>query len=274
MLKNSPDLWLNKLPKLSADSNKYSRGYALVCAGEMTGASILASRAAQRIGAGYVVLLSPENVKEIYAVALPSVVIKDFESTENFAKFIVAEKRIDAVLIGCGFGVGELCRENVLAILQSGINCVLDADALTSFEGRAEELFVAIKGSDSDVVLTPHDGEFERLFKFSPNNDRFFAALTAAKESGAAILLKGEKTIIATVNGEAVINENAPPSLATAGSGDVLAGMIVGLVAGGMDIYDAACAATFIHGECGNLAGRGLIAEDLVAEIPEVIKGF
>ncbi|MCH8037184.1 MAG: NAD(P)H-hydrate dehydratase, partial [Proteobacteria bacterium] len=164
-------------------------------------------------------------------------------------------------------GVGEATRKRVLASLAAGKACVLDADALTSFENQPSELFSAIK---SPCILTPHEGEFARLF--THQGDKPGRAGAAAAESGAVVLLKGADSVIAAPDGRAAINANAPPELATAGTGDVLAGLIVGLLAQGMTSFDAACAAAWLHGETGAALGPGLIAEDLPEALPGVLR--
>ena len=157
----------------------------------------------------------------------------------------------------------------VLATLEAGRHCVLDADALTCFAGEAETLFTAIAAFAGQVVLTPHDGEFMRLFE--AEGSRLHRARQAAARSGAVVLLKGADSTIAAPDGRAAINRHAPPHLATAGSGDVLAGVLAGLLAGGMAPFEAAAAAAWLHGEAAWRCGRGLIAEDLAAALPAAI---
>jgi NAD(P)H-hydrate epimerase len=183
---------------------------------------------------------------------------------------VLSDKRINAVVIGPGKGVGKATQEMVLSALAAPA-VVLDADALTSFEGATEVLFAKLS---TQHVLTPHEGEFERLFPgvLAGSLNRIEAARAAAQTSGAVVLLKGPDTVIAKPDGAAVVNTNAPAALATAGSGDVLAGIIGGLLAQGMSAFDAARAGAFLHGECGNEAGVGLIAEDLPDRLPDVLK--
>jgi len=177
------------------------------------------------------------------------------------------------VLLGPGGGVGEDLRHRVLAVLAVGKSCVLDADALTSFAGRHEDLFSALKNAALPAVLTPHEGEFIRLFgaMVDSSGSRLARARAAAYLCGAVVLLKGSDTVIAAPDGRAVICANAPADLATAGSGDVLAGLILGLLAQGMPAFAAASAGAWLHGEAGRLAGRGLIAEDLPEAVAKVM---
>lgn len=179
---------------------------------------------------------------------------------------LLQEKRRNAVLVGPGNGVTDLTRKNSISALQSGNKVVLDADALTAFERDPDKLFSSIKGP---CILTPHQGEFNRLFKI--NGDKLFLCREAAKISNAVIIFKGFDTVVGEPNGRIVINTNAPSDLATAGSGDVLAGIVIGLLAQGMATFEAACAAVWLHGEAARLFGSGLIAEDLVENLPYVL---
>jgi NAD(P)H-hydrate epimerase len=180
----------------------------------------------------------------------------------------LTDERRNAVLLGPGNGVSEATRANVLTALGLGKACVLDADALTSFEGRAGELFEAL---NETCILTPHDGEFVRLF--GPDDaDKLTRTRKAAERAGATVLLKGPDTVIAAPDGRAAINANAPPTLATAGAGDVLAGVCIGLLAQSMPAFEAASAAVWLHGAAASAFGPGLIAEDLSEALPGVLK--
>lgn len=262
---NGPALW--SLPVPGPSDHKYTRGHAVVVGGErMTGAGRLAARAARRMGAGLVTVAAPAPAIPLYAGDAPGVLTWPLNGEEDFADLLADERR-NALLLGPGGGRGEEQRRHVLAALQTGRSCVLDADALTSFADQPDTMFAAISGP---VVLTPHDGEFARLFGKLPGS-RLERARTAAARCGAVVLLKGPDTVIAAPDGTAAITVNAPPDLATAGSGDVLAGLIVGLLAQGLDAFAAACAGAWVHGEAARLAGPGLIAEDLPGAVPEVV---
>jgi NAD(P)H-hydrate epimerase len=272
LFENSPARWTYPFP--SAFAHKYERGHVLAVSGPLyaTGAIRLAARAALRAGAGLVSVASPREAILVHAAHLTAIMIKPFLGARGLAD-LLGDKRLNAGVIGPGLGVGGDTRELVGAALNSGAACVLDADALTSFRDDPEALFARIKNA---CVLTPHDGEFERLFPnlLAESDSKIEAVRTAAARAGAVMLLKGSDTVIATPDGTAVINGNAPPSLATAGSGDVLSGIIAGLLAQGMDAFDAACAAAWLHGDAARRFGPGLIAEDLPEMLPQVLAGL
>lgn len=258
---NGPDLW--RLPTPSLEGHKYNRGHAVVVGGaQMTGAARLAAMGARRMGTGLLTLAVPKEATALYGDAPGHLIwpLEDFS-------VLMDDPRRNAFLIGPGNGVGAQTVQRVLAVLATGRATVLDADALTSFEGREGELFDAI---DGPCVLTPHHGEFAKLFGLEGN--RLTQARQAAKQSGAVVVLKGGDTVVAAPDGRAVINDNAPAYLATAGSGDVLAGMVVGLMAQGMEAFDAACAAVWCHGAAGQIVGPGLIAEDLAPALLSVLQ--
>lgn len=263
---NCPALWLDAYPWPKLTGHKYGRGHAVVAGGaEMTGAARLAARAGLRMGAGLVTIAAPAAAMAIYRTVIGGILATAADEAAAFAEFL-ADRRRTAVLVGPGNGVHDGTRANVLAALATAKPCVLDADALTVFQDRPEALFRAIAGP---CVLTPHDGEYARLF--DAEGDRLARARAGAALSGAVLLLKGGDTVVAAPDGRAVINTNAPPELATAGAGDVLAGMLLGLLAQGMDAYAAACAAVWIHGAAAARFGPGLIADDLDSLLPPVL---
>ncbi len=267
---NAPALWKHLMPFPNPDSNKYSRGHTVIFGGGMTstGASRLAAMAALRVGSGLVSVASSQDALPIYAMTLTAVMTKLADSTAQLAA-LLEDKRISAVLIGPGAGLSDKTRDYTLQILNSKKACVVDADALSIFQSNTKPLFDAIS---APTVLTPHEGEFERLF--ATKGVKTERAKDAAKQSGAVIVLKGNDTVIAAPDGRVSINANAPVWLATAGSGDVLAGIITGLMGQGMPAYEAACAGTWIQGEVANRFGPGLIAEDLHTTMPATLKSL
>ncbi len=266
-VENAPDWWLGAFPRPGFETHKYARGHALVAGGAvMTGAARLAARTAARLGAGLVTVAASEAAFPIYAAALTGVIVHPVTDIEAFQGFL-SDKRRNAALIGPGAGVGDETRDRTLAILGAGKHAVLDADALTSFAEDPKTLFSAIH---SPCVMTPHAGEFSRLF--DTTGDKPERARRAARQSGAVVLLKGADTVIAAPDGRVAINANAPPQLATAGSGDVLAGIVLGLLAQGMEPFAAAAAAAWVHGAAACRFGPGLVAEDLLEAVVPVLQ--
>ncbi len=264
---NGPPLWLDAYSWPQAEDHKYRRGHVVVAGGAvLTGAARLAARAAARVGAGLVTVAAPETAWPVYAAALASVIVRPMRGAADFTA-LIGDTRVHAVLVGPGAGVTPETRALALAALAEGRSTVLDADALTAFAEAPDELFGAIKGP---TVLTPHEGEFARLF--SASGDKLGRARAAAQRSGAVILLKGPDSVIAAPDGRAAINANAPPDLASGGTGDVLAGLVAGLLAQGLPAFEAAAAACWLHGEAANLFGPGLIADDLLATLPPALR--
>jgi hydroxyethylthiazole kinase-like uncharacterized protein yjeF len=275
---NEPPLWSRAFPRPGPEGHKYSRGHAVVLSGGLsaTGAARLAARGALRAGAGLVTIASPREALSINAAASLAAMVRPVDGPAELAEFL-ADKRRNAIALGPSGGVGLAMRERVAAALGSEAAVVLDADALTSFADEPAALATAIgKHAGRGVVLTPHEGEFIRLFKSIAQdhnvNSKLEKTRLAARLSGAVMLLKGPDTVVAAPDGRASIAANAPATLATAGSGDVLTGMIAGLLAQGMPAFEAASAATWLHGEAATSFGPGLISEDLPEELPRVYR--
>ena len=265
--RNRPPLWAAAFPVPAAGSNKYTRGQVLVVGGAaMTGAARLAARAAARIGAGLVTLASPPQAIPIYAADFAALIVRPMDDLRDF-EALLADRRRNCVLLGPGNGADAACRARVEAARAADKKCVLDADALTAFADAPEALFAILTQDD---VLTPHDGEFKRLFPDLVGS-RLARARAAAARANAVMLLKGADTVVAHPDGRACICDNAPPFLATAGAGDVLVGLVAGLIAQGMPSFEAASAAVFLHAACAHTAGPGLVADDLAACLPRVL---
>ena len=261
---NIPPLWMESFPWPRPEGHKYTRGHAVVAGGtSMVGAGRLACWAARRSGAGLVTVASSPDALPQYAADAPGLLTMPFRTSDEFAE-ILDDPRKNAVLIGPGGGVSRTTHDIVLAAAALGKTLVLDADALTVFEAAPTELFEAL--ADVSCVMAPHEGEFSRLFKMT--GDKLSRARKAAAQSGVIVLLKGADTVIAAPDGRAAINFNAPPSLATAGAGDVLSGTILGLMAQGMPAFEASCAAAWISGDVATVFGPGLVAEDIFQGIP------
>jgi hydroxyethylthiazole kinase-like uncharacterized protein yjeF len=269
---NGPGLWAAHFPWPATGAHKHQRGRLMVISGNVwsTGAARLAARSGLRVGAGLVTVMSPLSAVAVNAAQLEAVMVRPFETDTELQR---AADDVDAVVIGPGAGVNNTTVLNLMALARTGAALVVDADALSVFRDDPDALFSNL---DRDDVLTPHVGEFERVFPglLAEAPERIAAARTAAARAGAVVLLKGPDTVIAAPDGRTAVNTNAAPWLATAGSGDVLAGLIAGLIAQGMDSFEAACAGTWIHAEAARGFGPGLISEDLPGLVPPVLQGL
>ncbi|MND77444.1 Bifunctional NAD(P)H-hydrate repair enzyme Nnr [compost metagenome] len=282
---NAPELWRDSLPSLSTNAHKYSRGHAAVFSGpaHSTGAARLSAMAAARSGAGAVTLLSPPDALSINAAHLTSIMVRETRSIKDIEAFLI-DRKVAACVLGPGYGSPSFARDHALMLLtaadgraESLKGLVLDADGITAFESKPEQLFNAKRNSHNALVLTPHEGEFRRLFpdiSAENNLSKTDKARKAAKRANAVVIYKGPDTVIAAPDGQAVINANGTPFLATAGSGDVLSGIVCGLLSQGMSAFEAASAAVWVHADAARRFGHGLIAEDLPNQLPAVWSGL
>ncbi len=274
---NNPRLWGGAFPVPKADGHKYTRGHTLVLTGGpfATGAGRMAARAALRAGAGLVTVASPGDALAINGAHLTAIMLARCDTPQHLRE-LLQDYRKNVVVMGPGLGLGVETRAMILTALeQSDVKraVVLDADALTVFQKDADALRAAIATAPGPVVLTPHEGEFARLFG-TDDRPRLERARAASANTGAIVVLKGPDTIVAHPDCRASIAFNAPPWLATAGAGDVLAGFIGGLLAQDMPAFEAASCAVWLHGECATLFGPGLIAEDLPETLPRVLSAL
>jgi NAD(P)H-hydrate epimerase len=267
---NAPGLWQEHFRHEDLGAHKYTRGHLTVLGGALaTGAARLAALAGRRAGAGLVTIATPNSAMAVYQAAEPGNLIAGIEDGGDFAHLLADERR-NAILVGPGSGLNERTRGAVAAALATGRAVILDADAITVFAENPASLFEMIRGP---VLMTPHEGEFRRLFPdLSAVPGKVELVRRAARQSGATILLKGPDTVVAAPDGRAIINVHAPATLATAGSGDVLAGIAGGLVAQGLSPLAAGAAGAWLHGDCAFRFERpGLIAEDLIDRIPDAL---
>ncbi len=268
LAENRPEIWAATLPTTDSDSHKYRRGHLAIFSGgaSKTGAARLSALAGLKTGAGLVTVASPADAMAANAAHLTAVMLRQIETEADLREWLESAK-LSAFVLGPGFGIGPRARDFVLALNDKPL--VLDADGITSFRDNPETLFEAFAVGDTRLVLTPHEGEFGRLFPDIAANDFLSKpekASQAAKRAHAVIVYKGADTVIASPDGRAAINTNGPPWLATAGSGDVLAGMIGALLAQGMPAFEAAAAGVYLHGEAARIAGPGMTAEDLAEQ--------
>ena len=270
IFENHPDNWKNKFPWPNQKSHKYTRGFTLIICGEkMTGASRLAARGVARIGCGLLCLGVPKKSFDIYSIENPIALIETVDD-ENDLNNLLKDKRINTILIGPGLGINKKKLKLILKIIKEKKRIVvLDADALKNNFKK-----ILLKNR-TKIVITPHEGEFTQVLKdlnIKNNKNKLSLAIKFVKKTKINLILKGNTTIICSQDGQISINTNSSPFLATGGSGDVLAGMITGLISQGMNIFEACCASVWIHGEIAKIKGPGLIAEDLPEMIPNVLK--
>ena len=279
---NLPELWEGHYPKPTAAGHKYTRGHLLVVSGPMPtlGAARLSARGGLRVGAGLVTVASPADALAIHAAQLTSIMLRPFQDPDGLGA-ILSDARLNAVVMGPGLGHHADTPALVAAALKPGDKvraAVLDADALTLFAGRADDLAALVRAARGPVVATPHDGEFAKLFDglddvlLAPT--KVERARAGARRLGAVLVLKGPDTVVAAPDGRAAIAGEDAPWLATAGSGDVLAGLVGGLLAQGMPAFEAASAAVWLHAAAANHVGPGLISEDLPDALPPVLRAL
>ena len=260
--RNDPAIWAASLPAPTASDHKYRRGHALVLGGPaMTGAARFAAAAARRVGCGMLTLAVPEAAGALYRSTVPGALVRSLDHPPD--------RRLTAVLAGPGLGTDRQARAALDTLLAAGRPTVLDADALTMFTGASADLAERVRGP---LVATPHEGEFVRLFPDLAGRGKVDRAREGAARLGGVLVLKGADTVIADPGGAVVINDNAPPWLATGGSGDVLAGTVAGLLAQGVPPFEAAAASVWLNGRAAARAGRGMVAEDLPDILPRVLE--
>lgn len=266
---NIPAQWQSKIPSEGSDTHKYKRGHLVVFSGgpNATGAARMSAMAGLKAGAGLVTIASPPEALDVNAGMLTAIMLHAIDDEASLREWL-ADRRLSTFVLGPGFGAGEKARQFCLALTDRHL--VLDADGITSFRDDPQQLFNAFAEGPTRLVLTPHEGEFARLFPDIAADgtlSKVDKARAAAARAHAAIIYKGADSVIAAPDGRALINANAPPWLATAGSGDVLAGIVGGLMAQGAPAFEAAAAGVWLHGLAGQHAGKGLTAEDLVASV-------
>lgn len=268
---NGPAFWGNAFPWPKIEAHKHARGHAIIASGGhgRSGAARLAARAALRVGAGLVTVLSPPTAMDENAAQLTAIMLKE---ASNMGAYAQAARDAQAMVIGPAFGTEVHHKRSLEDAYSATDRCpiVFDADAITLLS----PLTMRLRASD---VMTPHVGEFERAFGdnlFAHSKTRIEATLAAAQHAGCVMLLKGADTVIAAPDGRACVNTSGTPFLATAGSGDVLAGLISGLIAQAMPSFEAACAGAWLHGRVAEVCGPGLIAEDLPEALPRVLNAL
>ena len=273
IIQNNPNLWISSFPKPISTDHKYTRGMVLINCGpkSKTGAARLSARSAMRVGAGAVKIVCNSDVVDILEPQISVELIQVIYNKQDFQN-LLKDKKISSVLMGPGNGINNETKARTLMALAFVDHVVIDADAITAFADDPNELFIDCY---PHTILTPHEGEFKKIFGTDIANidDRVLRAKEAAIRSNTTVVLKGANTIIASPNGDLVINKSKAAYLATAGSGDVLAGIIASLVGKNkMSAFDAACAGVWLHSTIGAYLGPGMIAEDIIDMIPITIK--
>lgn len=277
VFRNGPELWHRRLPEHGRDVHKYGRGAVVVAAGGLAGigAPRLGARAALRIGAGLATIICRPEALAAHAARGPDALMQLPATDAAAFETVLAARKVGALLIGPALGLDPPARAFVTAALRGPWPCVLDADALTHLAASPLRFADRLRRRAGAMVLTPHEGEFQRLFGalpgFEPARGKLERARHAARLTGSVIVLKGPDTVVAAADGSAAINATGSAALATAGSGDVLGGMIAGLLARGMPVFEAACAAVWLHGKAGERLGMGLIADDLPEALPALL---
>ncbi len=269
LAENRPERWIGSLLPPEQETHKYKRGHLAVFSGEAgkTGAARMSAMAGLKAGAGLVTIASPTEALAENAGHLTAIMLHEVNDKAALDLWL-GDKRLQTFVLGPGFGAGEKARRFVAALRDRHL--VLDADGISSFRENPNELFALFADGAPRLVLTPHEGEFGRLFPDIAEDatmGKVDKARAAAKRANAAIIYKGADTVIASPDGRALINTNAPVWLATAGSGDVLAGIVGAMMAQGAPAFEAAAAGVYLHGEAGMRAGKGLTAEDLVSHV-------
>lgn len=269
MAENDPALWRGALPQPGLETHKFRRGHLTVFSGpaHATGASRMTALAALKAGAGIVTIAAPHSALDVLSVTLTAVMSAGLDNPDDLRHWL-EDRRHGTFVLGPGFADFDKARQFMSLLGDKAV--VLDADAITAFRDCAKSLFDLMTSGTGEFVLTPHEGEFARLFPDLAADkalSKIEKAQVASVRSGAVLVYKGADTVIAAPDGRALVNTNAPASLATAGSGDVLAGIIGALLAQGTPAFEAAAAGVWLHGEAGKRAGTGMTAEDLAQAV-------
>ena len=269
---NSLSLWLNKFPWKRKKDHKYSRGKLNIFGSQlnMTGSTILSSEAALRVGTGSVKIICSKKTLPIYSSKFPSVLKEEINNLISLKKLIVKEKN-SIFLIGPGAGVNQLTKKRTKLILKNSKYAIIDADALTCFKKNPKELYSLL---DKNKIITPHIKEFHTIFPMiNKKITNYEKIVKASKICKCNIVLKGANTLISSSTENIVLNKHTSSELAVIGSGDVLSGIIASLVGKNkLTPFLACCAAVWIHGDIAKKFGPGLIAEDIVKNIPNVLR--